>query len=105
MSKAPIVGGCSRRDGGAHPPHLGQQLLLEDEIARQAVEAMHDQAPGLLLPQQGEGLGEGGSVSQGAAHPGIGHQVDESMPLGSAPRPHCPALHVQAGAGVDLAVG
>jgi hypothetical protein len=57
-------------DDGAHPPDLGHQLLLQDEIAGQAVEAMHDQGSGLPLPQQDEGLGEGAAVSQGAAHPG-----------------------------------
>lgn len=61
---------------------------------------MHDQALGIPLPQQDEGLGEGGAVSQGAAHPCVGHQVEEPVPLGSAPHLHCPALHVQAGAGV-----
>ena len=57
------------------------------------------------FPHQDEGLGQGGAVSQGAAHPGVGHQVDETVPLRSTPRPHCLALHVDAGAGVDLAIG
>ena len=66
---------------------------------------MHDKAPGFSLPQQDQGLGEGGAVSQGAAHPLVGHQGHHSMAPGSAPSPDRLALHVEARPDVDLSVG
>lgn len=62
----------------------------------QAVEARHDP------PRQDEGLGEGGAVSQVPLTPASATRSTSRCPLARHRARTCPALHVQAGADVDL---
>ena len=73
----------------AHPPDLGQQLLLENEIAGQAVESMHDQALGFAAAGPGPRPGRGGQTGcRSPQRRSPGRRADDPWP-GTT---HCTAL-------------
>ncbi len=51
VSQVGVLAGLRRRHRGPEAPALGKELLLEYEIAGQAIEPMDHQPPGLPLPQ------------------------------------------------------
>lgn len=87
-----------REDLAVQPLHLGEQLFLKHEVARQAIEAVHDDALHPPQPDCVERLGQGGPVDQllRAAHALLMEDLYKVVSVSLSPGSECLGLDRQA---------
>jgi hypothetical protein len=102
-----LLGVRCREDLRPHAPNLREELLLKHWVAREAVESVDDQPPGLSGLEQFEGLGQtyAGLDPVRTGDPLVSEYLVESVTFRAGPRMEGFLLNLEAQTLLRLTVG